>query len=275
MRVTNWYRVDAGKLSYYTSWHIASSGVAECAFSTRSGGASKKPYDSLNMSLAVGDEREIVLLNRRAFGSALHVNPYHIVVPNQVHSSTVRRVTDADAGAGAADHSTAIADTDALITNTPNLTLALHFADCVCVFLVDPANKAIGVAHAGWRGTVEGIVTATIEAMTREFGTDPKQLLAAIAPSIERHCYDVGEDVARPFSKAFPHDERVLKQSSSTKWRADLKTANLILLQRAGVDVANIAVCEQCTSCNSSEFFSYRRDGDTGRMAGWLTLRHV
>lgn len=273
MRIPNWYRVDSGRLSYYTSWHIASSGVAECAFSTRTGGSSKAPYDSLNLSLAVGDEREIVLANRRAFASALQVNPYRIVVPNQVHSNTVRRVTQADAGAGAADHSTAIPDTDALITNTPNLTLAMHFADCACVFLVDPEHRAIGIAHAGWRGTVGGIVTTTIEAMTREFGTNPAQLLAAIAPAIERHCYDVGEEVARSFAKAFPKDERVLRQSSSTKWRADLKTANLVLLERAGVDNSRIAVSERCTSCNSGELFSYRRDGETGRMGGWLTLK--
>lgn len=274
MRIPNWYRVDAGNISYYTSWHIASSGVADCAFSTRGGGTSKACYDSLNLSLAVGDEREIVLANRRAFASALHVNPYRIVVPNQVHSNNVRRVNAADAGAGAADHSSAIPDTDALITNTPNLTLALHFADCVCIFLVDPVNRAAGVAHAGWRGTVGGIVTETIQAMTREFGTRPSDLLAAVAPAIERHCYDVGNDVAVQLAKTFANDERVLKQSSTTKWRVDLKMANAILLQKAGVDKSRIALSERCTSCNSDEFFSYRRDGETGRMAGWLTLRN-
>lgn len=273
MRIPNWYRVDAGRISYYTSWHIASSGVADCGFSTRGGGASKAPYDSLNLSLAVGDERETVLANRRAFAAALHVNPYRVVVPNQVHSVSVERVNAADAGSGAADHSSAIADTDALITNTPNLTLALHFADCVCIFLVDPVHRAAGVAHAGWRGTAGGIVTATIQAMTREFGTNPSDVLAAIAPAIERHCYDVGQDVALAFAKAFDSDERVLKQSTSTKWRVDLKTANAILLQRAGVDNSRIALSERCTSCNSDEFFSYRRDGETGRMGGWLTLR--
>ena len=273
MRIPNWYRVDAGNISYYTSWHIASSGVADCAFSTRCGGSSKSCYDSLNLSLAVGDQREIVLANRRAFGAALHVNPYRIVVPNQVHSANVRRVNAADAGAGAADHSGAIADTDALITNTPNLTLALHFADCACIFLVDPVHRAAGVAHAGWRGTVDGIVTKTIEAMTREFGTKPADLLAAVAPAIERHCYDVGQDVALRFAKAFSNDERVLKQSSICKWRLDLKTAYAILLQKGGVYKARIALSELCTSCNSDEFFSYRRDGVTGRMGGWLTLR--
>lgn len=275
MRIPNWYRVDEGKLSYYTPWHITASEVAVCAFTTRTGGASKPPYEKLNMSLAVGDEREIVLANRRAFASALHLSAYRIVVPDQVHSHAVRRVGESDAGAGAADRSTAIPETDALITNTPNLPLALHFADCVSIFLVDPINRAIGVAHAGWRGTVDGIASLTVQAMTREFGTNPAELLAAIGPSIERHCYEVGIDVARPFTKAFPNDERILAQSSSTKWRVDLKTANLVMLERAGVQDANIAVSEQCTSCNRDEFFSYRRDGETGRMSGWLSLKAV
>ena len=273
MRIPNWYRVDEGSLGYYTPWHITASGIADCAFSTRKGGSSKGIYGSLNLSLAVGDEREAVLANRRALAVALNVDPDRIVVPNQVHSNAVRVVTEADAGSGAIDHSTAIPDTDALVTNTPNIPLALTFADCVCVFFVDPVNRAIGIAHAGWRGTVERIAAATVEVMVREFGTDPVQLLAAISPAIERHCFEVSEDVARSFFKVFPHDERVLKQSSNTKWRVDLKTANFIQLQRAGLDASNIAVSEQCTSCNGDEFFSYRRDGETGRMGGWLSLR--
>lgn len=275
MRIPNWYRVDDGEIGYYTPWHIAASGLAECAFSTRKGGSSKEIYGSLNLFLAVGDEREAVIANRRALAAALNIDPERIVVPNQVHSNTVRVVTETDAGSGATDHSTAIPDTDALVTNIANLPLALHFADCVCVFFLDPINRAIGVAHAGWRGTVDGIVRATVDVMTREFGTDPSRLLSAISPAIERHCYEVGEDVARSFFATFPHDERVLKQSSNTKWRVDLKAANYIQLQRSGLDSANIALSEQCTSCNSDEFFSYRRDGETGRMGGWLSLRLV
>ena len=122
---------------------------------------------------------------------------------------------------------------------------------------------------------MDGVVISTVGAMTREFGTDPAGLLAAIGPSIERHCYEVGGDVAKPFFKAFPEDQRILTPSSHGKWRCDLRAANLILLQRAGLDDSNIAVSEQCTSCNIDEFFSYRRDGRTGRMSGWLSLRHV
>jgi len=276
MRLPNWIRVEVGQVKYYCPWHFDASGMVDCGFSARAGGVSKGPYGSLNLSLAVGDEPEYVLLNRRRFAAALGIRDMsRIVVPDQTHSRNVHRVTEADAGRGALVHFTAIPDTDALITNVPGIPLALHFADCVGVFLLDPVNRAIGVAHAGWRGTVDGIVIATVEAMTREFGSNPSEILAGIGPSIERHCFEVDEDVARQFSKSFAGDERILTASSSTKWRVDLRTANLMMLERAGLDDSNIAVSEQCTSCNSSEFFSYRRDGETGRMGGWLSLRHV
>lgn len=276
MRLPNWIRVEVGQVKYYCPGHFDASGMVDSGFSARAGGVSKGPYGSLNLSFAVGDEPEYVLSNRRRFAAALGIRDMsRIVVPDQTHSRNVHRVTEADAGRGALVHFTAIPETDALITNVPGIPLALHFADCVGVFLLDPAHRAIGVAHAGWRGTVDGIVIATVEAMTREFGSNPSEILAGIGPSIERHCFEVDEDVARQFSKSFAGDERILTASSSTKWRVDLRTANLMMLERAGLDDSNIVVSEQCTSCNSSEFFSYRRDGETGRMGGWLSLRHV
>jgi len=273
MRIPNWFRVDTGEIRYYTPWNLHASCLVDCGFSTRVHGVSR--HDGLNLSLAVGDDAANVIANRRAFAGALGVDPARIVVPNQTHSTNVRRVTDADAGAGAVDHSNAIPDTDALITDAPGLPLALHSADCACIFLLDPCVPAIGVAHAGWRGTVNGIAVATVEAMAREFGSDPGTMFAAIGPAIERHCYEVGEDVAREFARTFDSDERVLRQSGTDKWRVDLRTANVIMLQRAGLHANSIAISEQCTSCNRDEFFSYRRDGDTGRMGGWLALRHV
>jgi len=272
MRLPNWYRVENNGVRFYKAWNLEASRMVTHGFSTRIGGVSKEPYNTLNLGLTVDDDHEDVLANRRAFGSALEVDPKRIVVPNQVHSDMVRVVIESDAGSGALNHSTAIPDTDALITNVPNLPLALHFADCVCIFLLDPINRAIGVVHAGWRGTAAKIVAKTIEAMEQNYGSDPAKLQAAIAPSICRCCYVVGEDTAKEFFKAFPHDTRVISQSSTDKWFVDLKNANNILLRQAGVHRHNIAISEECTCCNSTDFFSYRRDGKTGRMGGWLML---
>lgn len=272
MRLPNWCRLDRGGVRFYSAWNFQSSGLVKHGFSTRIGGESLTPFDTLNLGLTVEDDKYSVLRNRRAFALALGLDADRIVVPNQVHGKIVRLVTASDAGKGALDHADSIPDTDALITNTPNLTLSLHFADCGSVFLLDPVNKAIGLVHSGWKGTAAKIVTETIQAMVREFGSDPKKLLAAIGPSIGRCCYDVGEDVAMQLFKAFPHDERVISRFSTGKWSADLKMANLILLRNAGVEDSNIAISEHCTCCCPDEFFSYRRDGKTGRMGGWLSL---
>ena len=272
MRIPNWYRVDVDGLRYYRAWHFHASGLVKHGFSTRIGGVSEPPFDTMNLGLAVDDDPEKVVVNRRAFASALGIDLERIVVPKQVHGNEVRLVTEADAGLGALTRESSVAEVDALITNTPNLPLALHFADCVSIFFLDPVNKAIGMAHAGWRGTAAKIATATVEAMMTEFGSDPKKMLAAIGPAIGRCCYDVAEDVAKPLFEAFPYDERVVKQFSTTKWRVDLKTANLMLLVEARIEEPNIAVSDVCTSCNRQEYFSYRRDGDTGRMGGWIAL---
>lgn len=273
MRIPNWYRNDREGLVFYRAWNLHFSGLVTHGFSARLGGSSAAPYDSLNLSLAVGDDPGSVLSNRRAFAAAIDVDATRIVVPDQVHSNLVRRVDESDAGAGALDHADAIPNTDALITNVPGIPLALHFADCVCVFLLDPEHRAIGAVHAGWRGTAAKIVSATIAAITREFGTDPGALLAAVGPAIGRQCYEVGEDTAREIYTSFPGDERVLSQFSSAKWRVDLKTANVITLRDAGVRDRNIAISDECTSCDPDHFFSYRRDGATGRMGGWIALR--
>lgn len=272
MRLPNWYKVEKNGVKFYQVWNLHSSGLVKHGFSTRIGGVSSAPYDTLNMGIGSDDVLENVVENRKRFAEAVGVDVNRLVVPYQVHSNTVRVVGESDAGSGALKRGTAIPETDALITNVPNLPLALHFADCVSIFLLDPEHKAIGLVHAGWRGTASKIVLNAIEAMQREYNTDPKSLLAAIGPAINRMCYEIGEDAAKELFKAFPHDERVLKPFSLTKWHADLKIANLQLLKTAGIEEPNIAVSEECTCCNREEFFSYRRDGESGRMSGWLCL---
>jgi YfiH family protein len=272
MRLPNWYRVERNGVRFYQAWNLQKSGLVKHGFSTRTGGVSPEPYESLNLGLGTDDDPLNVIANRRAFASALGIDPTRIVVPKQSHGGRVARVSAADAGRGAREYDDGIPETDALVTNESGVTLALHFADCVCVFLLDPVKRAIGVAHAGWRGTAEKIVQATVEAMSGEFGSDPGTLLAAVGPAINRHCYEVGPDVASELSRVFPHDERVMTQASTAKWWLDLKTANRLLLLEAGLKQENIAVSDQCTSCDRDEFFSHRRDGPTGRMGGWMAL---
>ncbi|NLN75817.1 MAG: peptidoglycan editing factor PgeF [Armatimonadetes bacterium] len=275
MNNPDWLTIDAGGLPRYVPRRFEDSQLVNCGFSTRTGGVSKPPYHSLNLSLAVGDDRDDVLANRRLFASGLGVDAAAIVVPDQIHSNRVAIVTQSDAGSGAIDHCDAVPATDALITNTVGLPLALHFADCVGILFLDPVNSAIGAAHAGWRGTAANIVQVVIDAMKCEFGTYTANLLAAICPAIEGNCYEVGDDVAYHFEEMFSGDKSVLGRCENTKWRVDLKMANCVLLRRAGVREMNVALSRQCTSCRDDEFFSYRRDGVTGRMGGWISLKRM
>lgn len=275
MRVPNWYRNESDGVRFYRAWHLHETGLVVHGFSARTGGVSHQPYQSLNLGLGTNDEPADVLVNRERFASVLGLDAEQLVAPVQVHSNAVARVTASDAGSGARSCASGIQDTDALITSEPGLCLALHFADCACVFLLDPLRRAIGVAHAGWRGTVGGVIVRTVAAMSSEFGSQPTELLAAIGPSIGRCCYEVGPDVAHEFFRAFPHDERVMKQAGADKWRVDLKTANRLQLERAGLDTGNIVVSDECTCCDRDEFYSHRRDGETGRMGGWMALLPV
>ncbi len=248
-----------------------SSLVRHC-FTTRRSGVSAPPRDTFNLALHVDDDEQAVLENRKHLATALGFDPLAITAAEQVHGKEVAVVKAEDAGCGAVRFSECILGVDALITNAVGPVLALFYADCVPVFIVDPVNRAIGLAHAGWKGTALGISAEIIQAMQREYGTDPSKCLAAIGPGIGRCCYDVSHDVAERVLTA-SGDQRVIAKASQTTWRLDLKLANWFILRSTGIPESSIAMSDECTSCNSMDFFSYRRDGQTGRMAAILALR--
>lgn len=242
--------------------------------SARLGGISSKPYDALNMGLHVGDDKEAVLENRRRYLNALEIKAEDVCSPQQVHGTKVLRVTVGDRGKGALDYESAIAETDALITNALGVPLMLCFADCVPLLFLDPEKGAIGLAHAGWKGTVARIGVKTVEAMAKNFGTDPGKLLVGIGPSIGAECFDIGEEVARKFREAFPayHDKILSRQEG--KDHADLWEANRLQLIEAGVAAENVQCADTCTSCQHKWYFSYRADGgETGRLAAVMMLK--
>lgn len=242
------------------------------AISTRLGGVSAKPFDSLNLALHVNDDVNDVLSNRKRFVSALNLNYEDVISPNQVHGDRVLKVDESYRGQGALSYETAIKETDALITNTPNLPLMLCFADCVPVLFVDVDNKAIGIAHAGWKGTFKKIAVKTLNAMTKEFDTNPSKCLIGIAPSIGSCCYEVGDNVIDECKKNFPnHFDEILIQRDG-KTFCDLWRANQLQLLDIGVPEENIDIARECTCCKSSWYFSYRKSQSTGRIAAIISL---
>ena len=259
-------------------WHgkfsIFSEDIAVHAISTRLGGVSRAPYDSLDLALHVGDEAGDVCENRRIFAASLGLDAAHIVTPNQVHGDVVARVTEKDAGRGATDYDDCIQETDALITDTPNLPLMLCFADCTPIVFLDPEHRAAGIAHGGWKGTVASIAEKTLRCMGEAFGTQPKDVLVGIGPAIGPCCYEVGAEVAEKFRAAFPYADECLLKEQDGHIHLNLWEANRQQMLRAGVPEENIEVAGECTCCRHKWYYSYRADGGkTGRIAAMIALK--
>ncbi|RJQ28675.1 MAG: peptidoglycan editing factor PgeF [Peptococcaceae bacterium] len=262
------------KMPYYTFSRFNVTGMVVHSFTTRYGGVSKKPYDTLNMAFHVGDEPRSVLANRSLACERLGIEQGDLVAGRQAHGDRVAVVTAADRGRGAFEEETALPGTDALITNVPGLTLAGFYADCASLLLLDPVRRVAALAHAGWRGTALRIGQKTLRQMSVSFGTDPRDCLAGIAPSIGPCCYEVGDRVIDDFKKTFSNWRVLAAGTAPGKWRLDLWEANRRVLLDAGLRPENIAVAGLCTACHSDVFFSYRAHGGvTGRMAAFLMLR--
>lgn len=242
-------------------------------FTTREGGVSKDIYESLNLSFTRGDDETAVLENYRRVAQALGTSIDHIVTSDQTHTTNVRPVGKEDLGKGITrprDYK----DVDGMITDQPGVLLATFYADCVPLYFVDPVHKAIGLSHSGWRGTVGRMGQATVEAMERSFGSQPKDLLCAIGPSICQDCYGVSRDVAEAFIFAFPtHEKEILQAGALGKYQLDLWKANEIVLTEAGVLKEHIDLAGLCTCCNSSILFSHRASkGKRGNLGAFLML---
>ncbi len=247
-------------------------------FSTRIGGVSDGMFSTMNLGRGNGpvkDEKERVLENFRRISSSIGIDVNSIVLSKQVHKTNHRVVTVEDRGKGLfvpRDYD----EVDGLVTDQPGITLVTQYADCVPLYFVDGKKKAIGLSHSGWRGTVAEIGRCTVEELHRQYGCEPKDIIAVIGPSICSECFEIGEDVAEEFEKAFPnaYDLKILKQiGSSNKYLCDLWAANRQVLIKAGLLEENIHISGVCTCCNDDILFSHRKSaGRRGSLAAFLTL---
>ncbi|SDW05017.1 conserved hypothetical protein [Marininema mesophilum] len=227
-----------------------------------------------NYALHIGDDRANVLDNRKRLAEALDVPLSYWTCGDQVHGTHIHEVTSEEQGRGLYDASTAYPATDGLITHADDVLLTSFYADCVPLLFYSPDTEWMGVAHAGWRGTVGGIGRNMVEAFHLR-GASLANLRVAIAPSIGRCCYEVDEHVTTPLLQALPHaDERVLQSTGEGGWRLDLKEANRQILLQSGLFEEHIFVSQWCTSCHPAHFHSHRRDrGNTGRMVAYIGRR--
>jgi len=230
---------------------------------TRVGGVSQRPYATLNLGHTVGDEPRSVQENHRRALLPLGIRPDQVVSPWQIHGTRVQIVGKEHLG-------TFRPETDALLTVTPGVPLLMRFGDCTPIVLCDPVRRVVGMAHAGWRGVVAGIVGATVRTMTERLGCNLDHIWAGVGPTIGPCCYEVGLDVATEIQDACPAQSRVIRRVNG-RIHADLPSAVEAQLRDAGI--RRIEQAGLCTSCRVEEFFSHRaEDGKTGRFGiviGW------
>jgi YfiH family protein len=242
--------------------------------STRNEGTSAPPYHSLNVALHVGDQEDRVLANREQITEKLGVNLNEWVCADQVHGSTIQKVENRHKGKGAKTEKDTVQKTDGLYTKERNLFLAMFYADCVPLFFFAPEHGMIGLAHAGWRGTVKNIAGKMIGTWGTRENIKPEQIHAAIGPSIGPCCYEVDHRVISEVDSILNEgDAKPYRQTDEEHFRLDLRRLNFRLLEKAGVPADHIEQTSYCTSCNNDLFFSHRKEnGKTGRFMGFMRL---
>lgn len=267
-----------GTVEYLTFPLLEETGLVRHLFSTRLGGVSEGIFSSMNLSYSRGDKKEAVDENYRVIAQMLGCEISDIVCSDQTHTTNIRKVEKTDGGKGVLfpkDY----ADIDGLITNVEGIVLATFYADCVPLFFIDTRNRAVGLSHSGWRGTVGRIGARTLEAMYAAYGTKPEDVTAAIGPSICKDCYEISEDVAEAFLQEFHkpgQGKEILFPSlkgEAGKYQLDLWRANQIVLEEAGVASSRIQVTDLCTCCNPDYLFSHRASqGKRGNLGAFLGL---
>jgi YfiH family protein len=242
--------------------------------STRTGGQSHAPYDSLNLSFDVGDDAERVLKNRKLLAGALGMPLTSLTTAKQIHDGHVKVVSARMRGKGCVDYQGAVNATDAMITNVPNTCLTILLADCVPILFYDPSKGVIGVAHAGWRGTLRFVAEKTVKALQKHFGCLPKDISVGIGPSIGPCCYVVGQEVVSEVEHVFGTEEHFIrKESRDGNGYFDLWGANLKQLLQTGIPEENIEAAKICTCHHPNLFFSYRHEkGKTGRFGAGIFI---
>lgn len=265
---------EKNHVPYIQFKNLSATGIVKHGFSTRKGGVSTGIFSSMNLNFKRGDDPDAVLENYRRMAAALNMRVEDMVLSDQTHTTNVRVITEEDRGKGILrpqDYS----DVDGMITNVPGIVLVTSYADCVPLYFVDPVRKAIGLSHSGWKGTVGHIGQKIVEKMHEVYGSEPKDIVAAIGPSICQSCYEVSDDVAEAFRANFTADEAadILLDKGNGKYQLDLWKANWYVLTDAGILPEHLSVTDLCTACHPDLLWSHRKtNGQRGGLSAFLSL---
>lgn len=265
---------EKNHVPYIQFKNLSATGIVKHGFSTRKGGVSTGIFSSMNLNFKRGDDPDAVMENYRRMAAALNMRVEDMVLSDQTHTTNVRVITEEDRGKGILkpqDYS----DVDGMITNVPGIVLVTSYADCVPLYFVDPVRKAIGLSHSGWKGTVGHIGQKTVWKMHEVYGSESKDIVAAIGPSICQSCYEVSDDVAEAFRANFTADEAadILLDKGNGKYQLDLWKANWYVLTDAGILPEHLSVTDLCTACHPDLLWSHRKtNGQRGGLSAFLSL---
>ena len=244
------------------------------AISTRQRGVSTGNYSSLNLGFHVGDKHERVLENHQRVSQSLEFDLSSLVSCQQVHDNTIALIDNAYLKSSCHLLDRTIAETDALITDIPGVTLMTRHADCVPLLFFDAKMRTVAVAHAGWKGTLAHIGPKTVKTLVREYKCQTKDIQAGLGPSIGPCCYHISNNMAEEASQKLVKGKNYTKEGADRKLSFDLWQANKEQLLSTGIPEDNIYSSDICTSCRVDHFFSYRKEKKvTGRFAAFIGLR--
>lgn len=247
--------------------------VKHC-FSTKLGGVSSGEFESMNLSFGRGDSNENVIENYKRLCSSVGFEFDTLVASAQDHNNIVRCVTHKEYGIGITKAKD-MQSVDALVTNEKNVTLVTYYADCTPLFFIDTNKKVIGLAHAGWRGTVKRIGAEVVETMKNNYGSNPLDIVVAIGPAISSCCYEVDEQCCKYFKDMTDLEtEKFIEVKPKGKYMLNLLEANKQIVEKVGVLDENIIVSDVCTMCNSDLLWSHRAtNGKRGGMSAFMCIK--
>lgn len=251
---------------------LLAAGAKKHLFSTRHGGVSAGDCATMNLSFNRNDSRENVLENYKRLCGCVGIDTDNLVLSHQTHTNNVICVDASHRGTGVTLPS--FSDIDGLITNNPDVALVTQYADCTPLLFFDPIKEVVATSHAGWRGTVKEIGRVTVQKMCEHYGSEAKNIIAAIGPCIGKCCYEVDDPVFEEFCKIpYLKIDDIFTEKGDGKYMLDLVEANRQILINAGILPQNIDLSDICTCCNSADLHSHRATkGKRGNLAAIIQL---
>ncbi|MEA3363365.1 MAG: peptidoglycan editing factor PgeF [Thermodesulfobacteriota bacterium] len=259
--------VRQGKISYLQPTQLAAGLIA--GFSTRHGGVSRPPYNSLNMGLGTNDLLANVEGNRTTFTRAFNLSPHQLLTVKQVHGDDLLLIDESNPDLS---HFLTV-EVDAIVTNQPGIMIGILTADCFPLLIWHEKKKIAAAIHAGWRGAANGLIAKVVQTIHNNFDCPAAELQVAIGPGIGAHTYEVDRPVRDAFRQGSGYWNEISKETKLGHWQLDIPLSCQLQLENSGVKPQNIEIAEQCTCCHPELFFSHRRDnGVCGRQIAFIQL---